>query len=73
MDCVEDRSRTILFMAKQLNFCTVLRMSRMICRQLIAGHVVSCQPMKRKKELHQTMIVFNFEIVQAMQKCLLII
>ena len=29
-----------------------------ICRQLFAGHVVSCRPMKRKKKLQRMMIWF---------------
>ena len=30
-----------------------------VCRQLIAGHVVGSQPMKRKKNLHPMVISFD--------------
>ena len=31
-----------------------------ICRQLFAGHVVGCRPMKRKKNLHRMIICVAF-------------
>ena len=43
---------------KQLN--NIAHEHTIICRQLFAGHVVGSQPMKRKKHLHQMIIIFIF-------------
>ena len=45
---VEGGSRTLLLAAKQ--FCTVVRMSRIIRKQLITGHMMGSLPVKRKKK-----------------------
>ena len=34
----------------------ILQEQTIVCRQLIAGHVVGSQPMKRKKNLHPMVI-----------------
>ena len=55
----------VLFMHEQNIICSQTQLKdiaherTIICRQLFVGHGVSFQPMKRKKNLHQ-MIILSF-------------
>ena len=54
----------VLFTHEQNSICSQKQLNdithehTIICRQLFAGHVVGCRPMKRKKHLHR-MIILN--------------
>ena len=51
----------VSFMHEQNIICTklenIVHEQTMICRQLLAGHVVGSRPMKRKKNLQQMIII----------------
>ena len=58
------QKRVVSFTHEQNSICSQKQLNdiahehTIICKQLFAGHVVGCRPMKRKKHLHRMIISF---------------
>ena len=61
------REQNSICSQKQLN--DIAHEHTIICRQLFAGHVVGSWPMKRKKHLHQMIIVITGQLEKPLSIC----